>query len=83
MPPAIEGGQVVGAGGGQGVVRPVEDRFEVRVVLFEQQHSHTEDRTGAEFFPQTVRHRAQVFAEDDGLVAMGLEVSRRSKSSSG
>jgi hypothetical protein len=73
MPPAIEGGQVVGAGGRQGVVRPVENRFEVRVVLFEQQHAHAQDRAGDEFFPQAVRHGAEVFAEDDGLMAMGLQ----------
>ncbi|MNP80836.1 hypothetical protein D3C76_1790390 [compost metagenome] len=45
----------------------------MRVVLFEQQHAHAEDGAGAELFPQTVRHRAQVFAKNDGLVAMGLK----------
>lgn len=69
VPPAIEGGQVVSGGGRQGIVRPVEDRFEaMTVLLFEQQHTHAEDRAGGQFFPQTVGHRAEVFAEDDRLV---------------
>ena len=63
VPPAVEGWQIVGAGGRQRVVRPVEDRLETGVVLLKQQHAHAENRTCAEFFSQPLGHRAQVFAD--------------------
>ncbi len=76
MPPAIERRQVMSAGGREGVVRPVENRFEVRVVLFKQQHAHAEDRAGDEFFPQTIGHRPEVFAQYDRLMAMGFKAEQ-------
>ena len=73
VPPAVERRQVVGAGSGQCVVRPVENRSEMGVVLFEQQHAHAQYGAGNEFFLQAVGHGAEVFTEDDGLMPVGLK----------
>ena len=74
LQPAIERWQVMGAGGGEGVIRPGQDGLEVRaVVLLEQQHTHAENGPFAELFTQAFRDRTQVFTQDDGLMAHRLK----------
>ncbi|MNC24394.1 hypothetical protein D3C75_724480 [compost metagenome] len=72
--PAGQRRQVVGAGGGQGVVRPVENRLEMAGLgLLEGQHAHAQHGLGRQLLAQAVRHGAQVFAEDDCLMAHRLQ----------
>ncbi|MNF91718.1 hypothetical protein D3C84_743290 [compost metagenome] len=52
LQPAGQGRQVMGAGGGQGVIGPVEDGLEVAgALLLELQYAHAENRPLGEFFP--------------------------------
>ncbi|MCY1449299.1 hypothetical protein D9M71_660270 [compost metagenome] len=52
LQPAGQRRQVMGAGGGQGVIGPVEDRLEVAgALLLELQYAHAENRPLREFFP--------------------------------
>ncbi|MCY1446347.1 hypothetical protein D9M71_629070 [compost metagenome] len=77
LQPAGQWRQVVGAGGGQGIVRPVENGFEVAGwVLLELQHAHTENGALPEFFPKPGGNGAQVFTQDNGAVTHRLQAQQ-------
>lgn len=72
--PAGQWRQVVGAGCGQGIVRPVENGLELaRLGLLERQHAHAQHRFLGQLFAQAVGHGAQVFTQDDRLVTHRLQ----------
>ncbi len=74
--PARQRRQVMRAGSGQGLIGPVEDRLELTVVLFEQQHAHAQNRSRAEFLAEPFRNGAEIFAQHDCLMPPGFKAQQ-------
>src|SRR5690606_32801342 len=71
--PARGGRQVVSAGGGQRLGRPLAGQRQDTVLLLELQYPHAENAASAQYLLQSRGYRAQVLADDQCAVPPGFQ----------